>query len=142
MSTPFIEMPQRAAASPWTTSSPPCAVAPADWLTLPSTTTRPRHHVLGDPRARVATHAHRRVLVHARAVVADVPVDLDLELGVEPTGDGVRAPGIDDPPPARALARQRDVVEALVQLAQRRDGEVDDLGVERRRHATAARSQT
>ena len=41
MSTPFIEIPQRAAASPWTTRSPPCAVAPADWLTLPSTTTLP-----------------------------------------------------------------------------------------------------
>ena len=41
MSTPFIEIPQRAAASPWTTSRPPCAVAPADWLTLPSTTTVP-----------------------------------------------------------------------------------------------------
>src|SRR5438309_723941 len=32
MSTPFIEMPQRAAASPWTTRSPPRPVAPADWL--------------------------------------------------------------------------------------------------------------
>ena len=41
MSTPFIEIPQRAAASPCTTSRPPCAVAPADWLTLPSTTTFP-----------------------------------------------------------------------------------------------------
>ena len=54
MSTPFIEIPQRAAASPWTTSRPPRPVAPADWLALPSTTTVPGHHVLGDADARVA----------------------------------------------------------------------------------------
>ena len=41
MSTPFIEMPHLADASPCTTSSPPCALAPADWLALPSTTTVP-----------------------------------------------------------------------------------------------------
>ena len=61
-----------------------------------------RHHVLGDPGARVAAHAHRRVLVHAGAVVADVAVDLDLELGVEPARDGVRTLRVDDPPAARA----------------------------------------
>ncbi len=41
MSTPFIEIPQRADASPRITSSPPRAVAPADWLALPSTITVP-----------------------------------------------------------------------------------------------------
>ena len=41
MSIPFIEIPQRAEASPRTTRSPPRPVAPADWLTFPSTTTRP-----------------------------------------------------------------------------------------------------
>ena len=41
MSTPFIEIPQRADASPWMTSRPPRPVAPADWLAFPSTTTRP-----------------------------------------------------------------------------------------------------
>src|SRR5467141_1292710 len=41
MSTPFIEMPQRAAASPCTTTIPPRPVAPADWLAFPSTTTVP-----------------------------------------------------------------------------------------------------
>ena len=41
MSTPFIEMPQRADASPSITSRPPRPVAPADWLALPSTTTAP-----------------------------------------------------------------------------------------------------
>jgi hypothetical protein len=41
MSTPFIEMPQRAAASPSMTSRPPCAVAPADCDALPLTHTVP-----------------------------------------------------------------------------------------------------
>ena len=41
MSTPFIEMPQRAAASPRTTTRPPRPVAPAAWLALPSTTIVP-----------------------------------------------------------------------------------------------------
>ena len=41
MSTPFIEIPQRAAASPSTTSSPPWAVAPADCDALPFTHTEP-----------------------------------------------------------------------------------------------------
>ena len=41
ISAPLSEMPQRAEASPWTTSRPPRAVAPADWLAKPSTITRP-----------------------------------------------------------------------------------------------------
>ena len=41
MSTPFIEMPQRAPALPSMTSRPPCAVAPAAWLASPFTWTRP-----------------------------------------------------------------------------------------------------
>ena len=40
-SAPFSEIAHRAEASPWITRRPPCAVAPADWLALPSTTTRP-----------------------------------------------------------------------------------------------------
>ena len=36
-----MEIPQRAAASPWMTTSPPRPVAPADWLALPSTQTFP-----------------------------------------------------------------------------------------------------
>ncbi len=57
MSTPFIEIPQRAEASPWITTSPPRPVAPADWLALPSTTTDPGHDVLGQPHPAVAVHA-------------------------------------------------------------------------------------
>ena len=41
MSTPFIEMPQRAAALPSMTSRPPCAVAPADCEASPLTHTVP-----------------------------------------------------------------------------------------------------
>ena len=41
MAAPFSEMPQRAEASPRMCSSPPWAVAPAAWLALPSTVTRP-----------------------------------------------------------------------------------------------------
>ena len=57
MSMPFIEMPQRAEASPWTTRRPPRPVAPADWLALPSTTTLPdmrfsARPVLAFPRTR------------------------------------------------------------------------------------------
>ena len=41
MSAPLSEIPHRADASPWMTSSPPRAVAPAAWLAEPSTTTVP-----------------------------------------------------------------------------------------------------
>ncbi len=41
MSAPFSEIPQRADASPWITSNPPRALAPAAWLADPSTTTSP-----------------------------------------------------------------------------------------------------
>ena len=79
------------------------------------------------PGARVAVHAHGRELVHAGAVVADVPVDLDLDLGVEAARDRVRTARVDDaevPRPSRAAG---EVVQALVQLAERRRREIDDL---------------
>ncbi len=41
MSAPLSEMPHRAEASPWMTSRPPRAVAPAAWLAEPSTMTVP-----------------------------------------------------------------------------------------------------
>ena len=79
MSTPFIEMPQRAEASPWTTSSPPRPVAPGRLARVAVDDDRARHHVLGDAGAGVAVHAHGRALVHAGAVVAHVALDLDLD---------------------------------------------------------------
>ena len=68
--------------------------------------------------------------------------DLDVELRIETARDGVGPLGVDDAPPRRALAREGDVVEALVEVAQRCDGQVDDLGLHRLGHATAALSQT
>ena len=57
MSTPFSEIPQRAEASPWITSRPPRAVAPADCARVALDDHRPRHHVLGHADAAVAVHA-------------------------------------------------------------------------------------
>jgi hypothetical protein len=106
---------------------------------------RARHQVLGDARAGVAVDAHGRELVHAGAVVADVPLDLDLHVRVDAAGDGVRAVRVDDPPMPRSWALAGELVEAAVELRQRRDREVDDLDVGRRRGSdglhTFARSQ-
>jgi hypothetical protein len=63
----------------------------------------------------------------AGAVVAHVPVRLDLDLGVEPRRPTAWAPFGFTMPPGASGRLARDVVEALVQLAQGRDGEVDDL---------------
>ena len=143
MSTPFIEIPQRAAASPWTTSRPPWAVAPADWLTLPSTTTRPDIMFSAIPVLALPRTTTVAQLVHARAVVADVPVDLDLELGVEATGDGVGALRVDDPPargpsPVAATSWSRWLSSRSGVTARSTTSTSLDGGA----HATAARSQT
>src|SRR6185369_3457848 len=96
------------------------------------------HHVFREARARVAVHAHGRELVHAGAVVADVPVDVDLDLGVDAAGHGVRATRVAHPD--LGTARAGEVVQVLVERAQRRLGEVEgrDCGA----HATRSRSQT
>jgi hypothetical protein len=54
MSMPFIEMPQREAALPSMTSSPPRPVAPAYWLASPFDDDGAGHHVLGHARPGVA----------------------------------------------------------------------------------------
>src|SRR5215211_1909703 len=97
----------------------------------------PGHDVLGQADARVPVHAHGRALVHAGAVVADVAVDVDLDLGVDPDGDRVRAARVRDAPPGRRIR----LVQALVEVAQRRDGEIDRLDRVGDRHHTLARSQ-
>ena len=66
-------------------------------------------------------------LVHARAVVAHVTVDLDLDVGIEPTRDGMRAARVDDAPAPRPRPTVREVVQALIQLAQRSRLEIDHL---------------
>src|SRR5262249_33657500 len=84
--------------------------------------------------AGVAVDPHRGRLVHAGAVVPHVTVDLDLHVGVETAGDCVGPGGVDDPPAGRAgLAGQ--VVQTLVQLAQRRLGQIHDLDCLGRAHA-------
>ena len=143
MSMPFMEMPQRAEASPWTTSSPPWPVAPADWLAFPSITTVPE--IMFSARPVLAFPCTRTVarLFMPGAVVADVPVDLDLDVGVEAAGDGVRAVRVEHAP-VRRPRRGGEVVQALVQLAKRRLREVDHLDGRldfRGLHQTFARSQ-
>ncbi len=60
-----------------------------------------------------------------------MPVDLDLDLGVEAACDGVRATGVHDAPVPWAGRATRNVVESLVEVAERRRREVDDLDVGR-----------
>src|SRR3954452_6062473 len=87
-----------------------------------------RHHVLRQALSGVAGDAHGGALVHARAVVAGVPLDHDLDVGVEAAGDVVDAGRVDDPPAPRAVGRFGEVVETLVEVAQRGLREIDDLG--------------
>ena len=115
MSTPFIEMPQRNEASPSITSSPPCADAPADYRSEALTCTRCRHHVLGDTGSGVAMHGYSRLLVHPRAVVADVPFDFDLDRRVDTHRDVVRPVRILD----EKLTRQPRCVQGCIYLPQR-----------------------
>src|SRR3954468_13071371 len=106
---------------------------------------RPGHDVLGDADARVAMHADRRLLVHAGAVVADVPVDLDRDRRVEADGEGVRAAGVDDAPVGGlGTGGAGPRVQARVEPAPRRGGEVEGLDghVGPDRHQTRSRSQT
>ena len=72
MSTPFIEIPQRAEALPLITSSPPRPEAPADWLASPLDDHRPGHDVLGHAGASSCPRPDRGELVHPGAVVAHV----------------------------------------------------------------------
>ena len=86
-----------------------------------------RHRVLGGAGSCVSVHAHGRALVHARAVVAHVAVDLDLDLGVEPAGDGVRAVRVEHAPVSRPRRPAGEAVEAFVELGEGGACEVDDL---------------
>ena len=53
--------------------------------------------------------------------------DLDLHCRVEAAGDGMRTVGVDDAPAPWLRVVAGDVVQPLVQLAQRGRGEVDNL---------------
>jgi hypothetical protein len=89
-------------------------------------------------------HADGRLLVHAGAVVADMPGDVDVQRRVEADGDGMAAARVLDPPAPRRARLMRRRVKPGVEVAQRRLGQVDDLDgrLGPRRHQTSARSHT
>ena len=87
-----------------------------------------RHHVLRDAGSGTSAHANARPLVHAGAVVAGVPLDLDLEVGVEAGRKRMGAVRMEDAPATRPCPCVGDVMEALIELAERRHREVDRLG--------------
>ena len=74
-----------------------------------------------------------------------MPVDLDLDVGVQTARNGVRTARIDDAKVPRPGCPAGEVVQPLVELAQRRRLEVDDLelgGLEcANSHQTSAFSQ-
>jgi hypothetical protein len=92
MSMPFMEIPQRAPASPSITNKPPRAVAPAAWEALPLTRTEP-DIMFGATDADIAVHGDAGFLVHARAVVAGVAPDIDGHGFVDADGQVVSAVG-------------------------------------------------
>ena len=140
ISIPFIEIPQRAEALPLITSRPPRPLAPADWLASPATTTFPDIMFSATPTPQLPAIRTRRQLVHPGAVVADVPVDLDLGLGVEADRDRVGAVRVADQPAARPGASRswRRWFSSRTPLADEVDGLGGDPG---RAHATLARCQ-
>ena len=129
MSAPLSEIPQRAEASPPITSNPPRAVAPADWLAEPSTTTVPDIMFSATPPA-VAMHANGRSLVHPGAVVAGMTLDLDLVVGVEPDRQRVPAAGVEDQQ-ARGRARVAARRAADRSAPGRCRGQIDDVTASR-----------
>ena len=76
-------------------------------------------------------HRHRGVLVHSGHVVADVAVNVDVQLGVEAAGDRVRAVGISHVDPGDAF-RERAPVQKEIQIAQRILGEIEFAARRRR----------
>ena len=76
-----------------------------------------RHHVLGGAGSGGAVHDDGRLLVHAGAVIADGPLDLDVERRIDADGDGVLALGVEHFP-LRLVGAGRLLVQKLVELAQ------------------------
>ena len=83
-----------------------------------------RHHILSRPGTRVAVHGHRGVLVHACHVIADVSVNLQIQIGVEAASDRMRAVRILHAD-ARHTFRNRSSVQEKVQVAKRVAGEIE-----------------
>ena len=91
MSTPFIEMPQRALASPSMTTQPAASRGGRRLRGVAAHPHAPAHDVLGDAGAGMAVDRDSRRRVHAGAVIADMAVDLDVDRRGEPDRDRVRA---------------------------------------------------
>jgi hypothetical protein len=88
---------------------------------------RPGHDVLRETHAGVAVHAHRRALVHAGAVVAHVALDVDLDIRVDADRHRVPPARVHHVPTGVRRRVRIEVVQPLVQLAQRGDVEIDGL---------------
>ncbi len=83
------------------------------------------------PGPGVAVNGDRGVLVHAGDVVAGVPVNVHVELGVQAAGDGVRAVGIAARGSRDTPVADRLLVQEQVELAQRIARQIE---LARRRH--------
>src|SRR4029453_2680464 len=76
------------------------------------------HHVLGDAGACAAMNQYGRKLVHASAVIADRPVDLDRDWYIETGGNPVPAGGmINDPMPLIGI--RPELMQRRVECAER-----------------------
>ena len=71
------------------------------------------HHVLGQARSGIAVHRDMRVLVHTGAVIADMAVDGDAHVAVEPARKRMRTARVADEEIAAV-----GVMQELVHLAQ------------------------
>ena len=98
MSMPFIEMPQRLEALPLMTSKPAAPGRAGILAGIAVDDDRARHHVLGHARPGRALDADRRLLVHARAVIAGRPAHRDVHRRIHPGGNRMGALGVDDLP--------------------------------------------
>ena len=104
MSTPFIEMPQRAEASPRIDDAARRGRwrRPTGWRS-PSTTTVPDMMFSATPTPALPCTRTVALLVHAGAVVAGVALDLDLDRRVDARGERVRAARVEHAPAARPV---------------------------------------
>ena len=115
-------------------------MAPAHWLASPLHVTMPDIMFSATPAPALPLTMTRRLLVHAGAVVADVPVDLDGDRRVEAARRWRAGPSrVEDAPERLVGVRVQGVWSVCVAVrASERGGEVDGpVGL--RRHV--ARSQ-
>jgi len=83
-----------------------------------------RHHVLGNAHSGAAIDDDIGALVHARAVIAGVAVDLDRDGGINAGSDGMPAAGIDDAE-IGVIGPLCQIMQRLVEFAKGRDVQID-----------------